>query len=93
MLIGHNGRFEAAPGGRPVPAGCYTSRMEAKAELLALIDRMTEDEVLDLIDFIDNKNDPDELTPEEMAELADIEKEMAAGEYITFDELKAKYKL
>ncbi|MBA4179478.1 MAG: hypothetical protein C0506_02720 [Anaerolinea sp.] len=65
--------------------------MEAKAELQALIDRMTEDEVLDLIDFINNKNDPDELTAEEMAELDEIEREMAAGDYITLEEFRAKY--
>ena len=65
--------------------------MEARAELQALIDRMSEDKVLDLIDFINNTNAPDELTPEEMAELGAIEKDMAAGDYITYEECKEKY--
>ncbi|MBA4179479.1 MAG: hypothetical protein C0506_02725 [Anaerolinea sp.] len=65
--------------------------MDAKAELQALIDQMSEDEVLHLTDLINNKNDPDELTPEEMADVLEALAEYERGETVTFEEVKAKY--
>ncbi len=65
--------------------------MGPKAELHALIDRLSEDDALKLLDYVNNLNDPDTLTDDEMAELLQIEAEMEAGEYVTLAEFKDKY--
>lgn len=65
--------------------------MEAKAALVEMIGEMTDREAERLLDYINNRNDPDELTPEEIAELDEIEAEVAAGDVIGFEEFRAKY--
>lgn len=65
--------------------------MEAKAELHDLIDRLSDEDALKLLDFVNNLSDPDTLTGEEMAELVVIEAEMEAGDFVTLAEFKEKY--
>lgn len=65
--------------------------MEAKAELHDLIDRLSDEDALKLLDFVNNLSDPDTLTGEEMAELLVIEAEMEAGDFVTLAEFKEKY--
>ena len=66
----------------------YTDRMEPKAELHALIDRLSDADALKLLDFVNNLSDPDTLTDQEMAELLLIEAEMESGDYVTLAELR-----
>ena len=65
--------------------------MEPRAELHVLIDRLSDEDVLRLLDYVNNLTDPDTLTDDEMAELLVIEAEMEAGEYVTLAEFKEKY--
>ena len=65
--------------------------MEAKAELHDLIDRLSDEDALKLLDFVNNLSDPDTLTGEEMAERVVIEAEMEAGDFVTLAEFKEKY--
>jgi hypothetical protein len=65
--------------------------MDERAALHALIDELPDDEVADLLDYVNNLLDPDELTEEELAEHEQIRRDMAAGNYVTWDEVKAKY--
>ena len=65
--------------------------LEAKAELQNLIDRLSDEDALKLLDFVNNLSDPDTLTGEEMAELLVIEAEMEAGDFVTLAEFKEKY--
>ena len=67
--------------------------MEAKAELIAMVQGLTESEAERLLDYINNLNDPDELTPEEMADHLEAMAEYERGETISFEEVKAKYRL
>lgn len=56
-----------------------------------MVQGLTEAEAERLLDYINNLNDPDELTDEELAELAGIETEMGSGAYVTLKEHSAKY--
>ena len=63
-------------------------RMEPKAELHALIDRLSDDDALKLLDLVNNLSDPDTLTDQEMAEQLLIEAEMESDDYVTLAELR-----
>ena len=67
--------------------------MEAKAELLAMVQGLTEGEAERLLDYINNLNDPDDLTPEETVEHHEAMAEYERGETITLQEARAKYDL
>jgi hypothetical protein len=63
----------------------------AKAELAAIIDAMTTEEAERLLDYLHMLADPDELTPEEEAEVLKAMAEYEAGETVSGDEIKRKY--
>ena len=65
--------------------------MEPRAELHVLIDQLSDEDALRLLDYVNDLNDPDTLSDEEMAELLGIEAEMEAGDYVTLAEFKEKY--
>lgn len=67
--------------------------MEAKAELIAMIGQMTDDQAGRLLDFVNNLNDPDTLTDEEMADVLEGLAEYERGETITLEKVKLKYGL
>jgi len=67
--------------------------MTAKQALRERIDAMSEEEAEDLLDFLNLQDEPDTLTDEELERTRRIREEMARGEYITIEELKAKYDL
>jgi hypothetical protein len=67
--------------------------MTAKEELLELVDSLTEDEILELIDFINLQHDPDDLTAEELAEVEEGLAAIRRGEYKTHDQLKRELDL
>ncbi len=67
--------------------------MTAKQSLRERIDAMSEDEAEDLLDFLNLQDEPDTLTEEELAEVLAAEADIKAGNYITLEELKAKYDL
>ena len=54
-----------------------------------LVEELSEEDALDLLDFLQMADDPDELTPEELAELEEIDAAMERGEYITLEDLRA----
>ncbi len=58
-----------------------------KQELRRLIEEMTEEEAMDLLDFINLYNEPDVLSPEEEAAVAEGKAQIERGEYITGEEL------
>jgi len=48
-------------------------------------------EVEDLVDYLNMRADPGTLTQEELADVRKAEAQMARGEYVTLEELRAKY--
>jgi hypothetical protein len=65
----------------------------AKAELAAIIDAMTTEEAERLLDYLHMLADPDELTPEEEAEVLKATAEIEAGDYVTQEEVELEYGL
>ncbi len=70
-----------------------TTATSVKDELHQMIDGMTLEAAELLLDMINNHNDTDELTPEEEAAVAEALAEFERGEYVTMEELQAKYDL
>lgn len=54
---------------------------------------MTEEQVLDLLDYLNMLADPDDLTEEELHEVEAADARIDAGEYVTREELREKYGL
>ncbi len=67
-----------------------TAPASTKDELHQLIDQMSMDEAQQLLDYLNMKADPDELTPEEEAEVAESLAEIERGEFDTLDEFRRK---
>ncbi len=67
--------------------------MTTKEELRELIDAMDEEQAERLLDFINLQNDPDFATPEEIAEHELLRGAVARGDYVTFEELRAEFKV
>lgn len=59
--------------------------------LFELVDGLTPGEVEDLVDYLNMRADPGTLTQEELADVRKAEAQMARGEYVTLEELRAKY--
>ena len=59
--------------------------MATKDDLHRIIDRLTEAEADQLLDWINLKADPDELTPEEAADVARIRTE---ADYVPLESLR-----
>ena len=78
------------PTRRPLPGcaaalGVYNADMTTKDDLHRIIDRLTEEEADQLLDSINLKADPDELTPEEAADVARIR---AEADYVPLKSLR-----
>lgn len=58
--------------------------MTAKETLHQIVDKLSEDEATELIDYLNMRADPDALTEEEIARVRAAEAEAARGEYTTF---------
>ncbi len=67
-----------------------TAPASTKDELHQLIDQMSMDDAQQLLDYLNMKADPDELTPEEEAEVAESLAEIERGEFDTLDEFRRK---
>ena len=65
--------------------------MDERAALHALIDELPDDEVADLLDYVNNLLDPDELTEDEFAEVLQVKADVDKGHYITLRELNERY--
>ncbi|HET7738330.1 MAG TPA: hypothetical protein VFK32_07135 [Tepidiformaceae bacterium] len=63
--------------------------MTVREQLLDVIDKMSDDEIADLLDRILLQSDPDELDPDELEEIKRIDAEMAAGDYVTLDDFRS----
>ena len=63
----------------------YNADMTTKDALHRIIDRLTEEEANQLLDWINLKADPDELTPEEAADVARIR---AEADYVPLESLR-----
>ena len=68
-----------------------TAPASAKAELTALIDAMSDEEAQDLLDYLNMLADPDELTPEEEAEVRKAMAELEAGNFVTQEEIEREF--
>jgi hypothetical protein len=68
-----------------------TAPASAKAELAAMIEAMTMDEAQDLLDFLNMRSDPDELTPEEEEAVLRAMAEFEAGETVSGEALKREF--
>lgn len=67
--------------------------MTVKEAIHQLVDALSDEEAEALLDYLNMLADPDELTEEELAEVQLADEEFARGEYITREELLAKYPL
>ncbi|MBE7520462.1 MAG: hypothetical protein HS107_14580 [Thermoflexaceae bacterium] len=67
--------------------------MTAKQALRARIDEMTEEEAEELLDFLNLQDEPGTLSEDELARVLAAEAEIEAGQYVTLEEVKAKYGL
>ena len=56
-----------------------------------IVEEMTDEQVLDLLDYLNMLADPDELTEEELREVEAADARIDAGEYATREELREKY--
>ena len=65
--------------------------MTAKESLRQLIEEMTDEEAEELLDYLNLLADPDTLTEQEMARVAEAEAAMERGDFLTLKELRAKY--
>ena len=66
--------------------------MTAKEALRRRIDDMTDDEAAELLDRLEwESNEPETLTPEELAEVLPGEEEARRGEVVDGDALLRKY--
>lgn len=65
--------------------------MTAKQALLELIDEISEEEARRLLEFY--QSEEEHFTEEEIQEILEAREEMERGEYVDWDELKAKHGL
>ena len=70
-----------------------SSPAASKKHLYELVDTLSRDDALLLIDYINNKLDPDELTPEEAEAVERALLESERGETISGEELKREFGL
>ena len=63
--------------------------MTTKDALHRIIEQLSDDEAERLLDWLNLQADPDDLTPEEVADLDRVRAEMQRGEYVTLDQFKA----
>ena len=68
-----------------------TAPPSAKQEIHQLVEAMSEAEAEDLLDYLNMLSDPDELTPEELADVRAIKARMDAGDFATAEEIKAEF--
>jgi predicted transcriptional regulator len=67
-----------------------TQVTSTKQELHRLIEEMTKEQAEDLLDFVNMQNEPDTLTPEEEAAVAEGKAQIERGESVTLEELEAE---
>ncbi|HNM79383.1 MAG TPA: hypothetical protein PKI89_13500 [Tepidiformaceae bacterium] len=61
-----------------------------KEELHSLIERLSDEEAEQMLDYINMRLDPDELTPEEVEAVLAARREFERGETVTLAELLAE---
>ncbi len=63
--------------------------MTVKEKIHRLVDRLADEQASDLLDYAEwLAAESDSLTPEELDAMAEGERELASGEYVSLDELK-----
>ena len=67
-----------------------TAPATTREALHHLIDTMSDDDAQLLLDYLNMRADPDELTPEEEAEVEQALQEIERGEYDTLDDFRRK---
>jgi hypothetical protein len=63
-------------------------RETTKETLHRVIDTLTEEQALDLLDYLNLQADPDTLSPEELKAVREGEAAIARGEYVTLEQLR-----
>ncbi|MPZ22857.1 MAG: hypothetical protein GEU28_04820 [Dehalococcoidia bacterium] len=66
-----------------------------KAEIRRIVERLSQEDAEDLLDYLNSRADPEELAEEEIAEMKEARGEVARGEvargeYVTLDELSKR---
>jgi hypothetical protein len=90
----HRGAWDASDRTLPRPGLPYTLCMtSAKLELERIIHSLTEEEAEDILDMVLMQIEPETITDEEYAESLRRLAEMRAGDFVTREELRAKYQL
>jgi len=65
--------------------------MTVKEAFKERIDQMSDDEAQDLLDLLALREESDELSAEELAQVAEAEAEFARGDFVTREELLRKH--
>lgn len=63
---------------------------QVKDEVFKLLQQLSDEDVLDILDYLNNRLDPDTLTEEELAEVEEARKEIARGDYVTLEQINAR---
>jgi hypothetical protein len=59
--------------------------MTVKDALHQIVESLSDEDAQELLDYLNMRADPDELTPEEFAELTAIEEAMKRGDEVDFE--------
>lgn len=59
--------------------------MTVKEALHQIVESLSDEDAQELLDYLNMRADPDELSPEELAELTAIEESMKRGDEVDFE--------
>jgi hypothetical protein len=71
----------------------YTDAMTAKELLRERIETLSEEEALDVLEFLDAEDGDEEFTDEDVKDVLEARREFARGDFMTLDAFKANYGL
>lgn len=64
--------------------------LSAKDTIHQIVDRLSEEEAEDLLDYLNLRAEPDTLTDDELMRVAEGRAEIGRGEYVTLDEIRRR---
>ncbi|HEY5475583.1 MAG TPA: hypothetical protein VIK11_02605 [Tepidiformaceae bacterium] len=67
--------------------------LRAKEQIVHLVEGLSEEDALDLLDFIRMRLEPESLTADELATVRQGMKEMKSGNYVTGEEFRKELDL
>lgn len=69
------------------------AKSSAKEVVHKIVEEMTDEQIVDLLDYLNLVADPDELTEEELREVEAADARIDAGDYVTLEQLREKHGL